>query len=432
MANGFTSFGEGFARSFQTGQAINQRRREGEQRRQLAMIQQAVEAIESAKDSAREMNEKQLELASETFQRGGTVEQVGSAILPGIERTSRHVANLINEPVLQAIAAGELPADTPLPGDDFLAEQMTRAQAVLSLGQINQEAGDFSGINVEVTRDIPELGLKAGDPARAIQRETDQGIEFTINGVPVSGTDIRSQTQRTQEVTDFPLIPGTTEKGTETVVTALRESIGASRAFAQLANRFAADAKGRPEKLGTVGDIVRAFGSFTAQVEGIARIFGLDSPLEKEVDEYDFGSLASESAEIKRSILDLVFLDLASKGQTGRAVSDLDLKRFLEDSGISSGDPEQVVAGLRRGVENNQAQLREAIRIRGGGVVTEEMLAPDGLGEFVEPGTPDMRQQGLQAFDAALEANDLDRAEAIMEALRNNDPEALEALLNGQ
>jgi len=171
-------------------------------------------------------------------------------------------------------------------------------------------------------------------------------------------------------------------------------------------------------------------------------VFGLDSPFVKEdengnvtgeaatIADFNFRGLAGASQEVKRSLLDMVFLDLAAKGQTGRAVSDRDLEIFMDRTGIDSGDPEQVIAGLARGVKNNTIQITQNVRTRAAGAFTVDDLIPGGLAKFTPPESKGVDAKAItSALTKLRESGDFEKHKALSEAIIAGDDEKIKELM---
>lgn len=418
------SFGTGFTRGFEA--ARNRRLQEQQIAEETAQARanQVLDVIDSSKKDTEKAYQDLVTFAGEAAAVAEPGDERLQQIQNGAVSTLMRHATVLEEVRQQMIAEDPALANQIPSGMEFVRARLPMLQAAIDTAQLQKEATPVS------TEDFFAVVEGFGDEAvRVTKEDTTAGTVFKVGDQVVSAADVSQPTQKRTEIPADKVIPNLTPQQTGEIVIELRESIAANNGYAALASRLAQDVLDRPEKVGTVGDAIRSFGSLSSQVEGLARVFGLESPFEKDVEEYDFGALADETAEVKRTILDLVFLDLAAKGQTGRAVSDRDLEIFKRDTGIESGDVTQVVAGLRRGVENNRAQLDAQINAKTAGTFTAEELVPGGVVGFTEPGSDQLFTDAQSAFEAALESNDLDRAEAIQQALENNDADALREAL---
>jgi hypothetical protein len=88
-----------------------------------------------------------------------------------------------------------------------------------------------------------------------------------------------------------------------------------------------------------------------AEINGALRVIGkgkIDDPSVLDLGTYDstFEKLGIKSNVLKSKFLDLAYIVAAARGQTGRALSDRDINRFIEILGTGTGDYKTVIATL--------------------------------------------------------------------------------------
>lgn len=110
--------------------------------------------------------------------------------------------------------------------------------------------------------------------------------------------------------------------------------------------------EGNPELISAAGAISRGAETLASQIDGLAKLSGIDIDASRNVSDYtdilnSFEGEAIKSAEIQSAVVNLAFSAAASSGQTGRAVSDRDVERFMREIGASTGSPETFVAVLK-------------------------------------------------------------------------------------
>lgn len=422
----FDSFGGGLARGLQTGAKlsadIKARDEQAEAREMQARQKQFMDSLNNSQEASEEAFARYSEALVEMAPLVEDSDPNFTKLLEGAQLSLMGHAQVLQDLRTQAAQFGvppEIIAQMPDPAS-YVRQRLPvlEAQIATARAQAAEEPISENSFDAEV---------EGMGNVRVVERDTPEGTKFFVDGQEIQGSQISRPVQRTEEVQALQ-IPGLTPSQSGQEIRAIRQQVAANNAYAQLSNRLARDVENQPEKVGTVADIIRAFGSLTAQADALASVFGLEKPFEGDIEDYNFRSLAGEAQEVKRTLLDLVFLDLAAKGQTGRAVSDRDLAIFMDRTGIESGDPEQVISGLRRGVENNRTQLTENIKARTGFDLEE--IVPDGLVDFEDPGEQIALDRDVdRAIDEALAADDLERAEAIVDAVLANDRDALRKLI---
>ena len=439
----FDSAGGGFSRGFRGGQAIKLAKLEAKQKADEQAEKEKQARIEAARKAFEESQKKSEEVFN---QFGEVLVQMApnvkdddprfQQVLSGAVGALASHASLIKAMRDQAANLGAPPEFIEAFPDpqEFIAQRVPLLQAKIDAVRLEKEAEPLkTNTFFAEVRDV-------GPNVRVEERKTPEGSKFFVDGREVPAASVGQPIQRTQQVGNLQ-IPGLSTDQSGREIMAMRQQVAAANSYTALAQQLANEINNKPEKLGTVGDVVRAFGSFTAQVEGLANVLGVDSPFVMDdgitpagIEDFNFRSLAGESQEVKRTLLDLVFMDLNSKGQTGRAISDKDLQIFMDRTGIDSGDPRQVIAGLARGSQNNAVILKEGINTRSGGAFGVKDIAPGGITEFKAPAE---KSSAGDANKAALEilskpnptSEELDKAEALLDAALKGDEEALKELL---
>lgn len=443
----FDSAGSGFSRGFARGGALALQKKEMDQRKAEQEEKEKQAKIDSAKkafdDSATKSEEVFNQFGEVLVQMAPNVKDDDprfQQVLSGAVGALASHASLIKAMRDQAANLGAPPEFLEAFPDpqEFIAQRVPLLQAKVNAARLEKEVEPLK------TNTFFAEVKGVGTNVRVEERKTPQGSKFFVDGQEVPASSVGQPVNRTQEVGNLQ-IPGLSTDQSGREIMAMRQQVAAANSYTALAQRMAEDIVNRPEKLGTVGDVVRAFGSFTSQVEGLANVLGLDSPFVMDdgttpagIDDFTWPeSLAGETAAVKRTVLDLVFMDLNSKGQTGRAISDKDLQFFLDYTGINSGDPRQVIAGLQRGSQNNATMLKEQVGVRSGGAFGVEDIAPGGITEFKAPAEKssagDANKMALEILNKPNPTSeDLDKAEALLDAALKGDEEALKKLLGGE
>ena len=181
-------------------------------------------------------------------------------------------------------------------------------------------------------------------------------------------------------------------------VQSMQDRSAALKTQLALTQRLVNDMAARPETLGSVGAILRAVEEVRSFVGGIAQATGV-RPYQS-VEEYNavfdrFKGAAGLSTANKRTLLDLVFLDLQSKGQTGRAVSDRDLEIFMQAAGFDSGSPQQVIAGLSTAADNATAGHMSALSPAARTLYNDDVIPLEALG-VPQQGFPKIESQQVE------------------------------------
>jgi len=439
----FDSAGAGFARGFRGGAAIGLKK----QQLDAAKEQLEADAQQQKRDDFKAAMKESLEASEDAFKQ---FTAVAVEMAPNVDEGDENftkirngaLASLMSHAMLleqnrQQAAALEIPQELI----DLMPDPQEFVRTRLSLfeSQINSAKAAAANEDIDTSDFFAEID---GEVSRITKEDTPEGAVFKRGQEVIDAARIGKPINQTQEVVGQFRIPGLSEGDSSKEVMTLRQQAAAINTYTTIANDLVQEVNKHPEKLATVGDLIRAFGSLTAQVEGLSSVFGLDSPFVKEdengnvtgeaatIADFNFRGLAGASQEVKRSLLDMVFLDLAAKGQTGRAVSDRDLEIFMDRTGIDSGDPEQVIAGLARGVKNNTIQITQNVRTRAAGAFTVDDLIPGGLAKFTPPESKGVDAKAItSALTKLRESGDFEKHKALSEAIIAGDDEKIKELM---
>lgn len=144
--------------------------------------------------------------------------------------------------------------------------------------------------------------------------------------------------------------------------------------FIHLSNRFMEDAVKMPESGGVAGAVALMGNEMTAGFKNVAKLLGVgdeDGKLTESdsasllTDDSLWGEAAGMSKIQKGRILDLAIAYAGFRGQTGRALSDTDLKLALDQIGASTNNPMTMVGSLADLQERIKADLKITAQARG-------------------------------------------------------------------
>ena len=444
----FGSFGGGAAQGLQAGLAIGQRQKEFEEQKKQHQTEKFRATTAAAYTASVEQVKRATELAAKAAEQNATPEQIRplrEMAQIGAAGYATTVESYMKRAELDGASTEELQMIAQSMGDPttFIDQQMALFEGAVEVGRLefgNRPPPQGSTFNARVRMNGEERDARV----ETIRNEATHNFEFFVTDATgrhqLSGTDISPSTTKSLTTTGDLQIPGLDADDSSREITALRQQIGAANGYAALANQTVETIGNDPKKIGTTADAIRFMGSFTQQLKGGVEALGFfftnenGESVTKELaaEMFDFGDIfddlnVEQAAELKRTTLDLLFLDLAAKGQTGRAVSDRDLAIFMEETGIRSGDPKQLAAGLGAGIRNNKLMLEQNVRARTGNAFTIDDIAPGGMVDFKAPG---LKAKASSAVAEAMKANDYDRAEAIMDAIDAGDEKTLQRLLD--
>lgn len=121
--------------------------------------------------------------------------------------------------------------------------------------------------------------------------------------------------------------------------------LASGRAFTKTAientNKLQAAIRRRPEAIGTSGSLAAAVNAIRGQALNFARAANIKvtAPLEPEAYRNTFQDIGISNRIIQSRVTSLAFAAAAAEGQTGRAISDKDVERFIRIIGADSQDP---------------------------------------------------------------------------------------------
>lgn len=137
----------------------------------------------------------------------------------------------------------------------------------------------------------------------------------------------------------------------------LRQAEISTRTALNTASKIALMVEGRPELLGVAGFLARTVDSIRAGIRGLSNLFTPDRQISEDLldparyaavlDRMALTIPAMRSAQIRSMVVSLAFSAAEASGQTGRAISDRDITRFIEEIGASTASPEQFVGVIR-------------------------------------------------------------------------------------
>ena len=138
--------------------------------------------------------------------------------------------------------------------------------------------------------------------------------------------------------------------------------------FMFVSNKFIEDAIQAPTAGGFAGTIASLGNEFTSAMKNTAKLLGVgdaDGKLTEDgavgrvlTDDSLWGDQANLNQVQRGRILDMAIAYSGIKGQTGKALSDADLKRALEQVGAGTNNPMSIVSKLADIQENVDASLR--------------------------------------------------------------------------
>jgi len=106
-----------------------------------------------------------------------------------------------------------------------------------------------------------------------------------------------------------------------------------------------------PRIITNIAAVPRLVAALGAELKAISSLTGMTH---KSVDEYDWGSLAAKSNELKGMILDAAMVSAKADDQTARSLSDKDLDRFLDRVGRNISDVPSFIKNLANLAERQQ------------------------------------------------------------------------------
>lgn len=155
-----------------------------------------------------------------------------------------------------------------------------------------------------------------------------------------------------------------------------------ARKFVKLSNRVMQSVGENASQLGVVGAIARLGDEVKSIAKNVSSEFGVDvSGVSNNAGDYNFGSLASESAAFKTNALSLALIFASASGLgEGRALTNKDVQRAIDAIGASTNSPEQLISRIGAVQQN----LQESLQIE----AEERKYEFGGIPEISQPDIP--------------------------------------------
>lgn len=136
--------------------------------------------------------------------------------------------------------------------------------------------------------------------------------------------------------------------------------------FVVLSNEIMDSVANNAAQIGVTGAIARLGDEIKSAAQNLVSL-GVDtSEISNELKDYDFGSLASESAEFKTNALTLALIFASATGLgEGRSLTNQDVQRSLDSIGASTNSPEQLRSKLMASQKNIDRALQIEAKHRG-------------------------------------------------------------------
>lgn len=396
MANGFgTGFSGGLARGLQSGfgtvsnammnrENLSLRRRTLEQEGEQAQIENFKSMIEGTRNQLQQAKQRVRDAATEIVQNAETDEQATEALKPlrrQYQALSMQEAQLGKNILSVAQRQGfEVPQGIPSPEEKVkndLAVFNSLTDRVMSgseqVRRLQQEAfaeergrqmaeDEFRQLDVQNTFSA----ITNGDERITIL-ETDQGLftqEVGQDGEPIfTPVDSRNIRQVTTQET------GTTEElglG-KTEQRQLNDAEVATRDFIQTTGDALGLLEQSPDVNTWVGRLGGIVNDLKAEAKATGRAFGMEFDediFDIGVHEDTFARLGIENRRMQSLITSMAFQAAAASGQTGRAISDRDVQRFIREIGASASDPDAFATVLRDVAERTDRRFRTNFEVR--------------------------------------------------------------------
>jgi len=133
-------------------------------------------------------------------------------------------------------------------------------------------------------------------------------------------------------------------------MTKLRDSEVAAKTFIATAGDAIRLLEQSPDVNTFVAGAANLVNSLQQEASAIGRSFGVDFDagiLDPATHSNTFDRLGIQNAQVKSLVTSLAFQAAAAAGQTGRGVSDRDVRRFIEEIGANSADPRAFASTIR-------------------------------------------------------------------------------------
>lgn len=124
-----------------------------------------------------------------------------------------------------------------------------------------------------------------------------------------------------------------------------------------IGNEIISKMKENPNILGVAGGLSRLTDSMKEQAIGLAQeVFDIEVTASQDINQYDWSKVpaAAKSAEMQTNLLNLAMAAAASKGQSGKSLSDKDLQREIEAIGGGAGSRTQLEARIKATIRSGK------------------------------------------------------------------------------
>lgn len=162
--------------------------------------------------------------------------------------------------------------------------------------------------------------------------------------------------------------PGSFGPAGKTEVRQLRDKMAAAESFVNTAHDAINLLEENPDINTLTAGASSLVNDLQQEVKAFARNSGLEiepSVLNENTYNDSFDRLGIDNRRMKSLITSLAFKAAAASGQTGRGVSDRDVRRFIEEVGATSSDPRAFAATLTDLAERTIRDVRINARTRG-------------------------------------------------------------------
>jgi len=172
----------------------------------------------------------------------------------------------------------------------------------------------------------------------------------------------------------------------ETEQRGLNDMESNTRSFIQTANDARQMLRENPDINTFVGKASSLVNDLQQEAKGIARHIGVEfdeSQLDPSSHQETFDQLGIQNRRMQSLITSLAFQAAAASGQTGRAISDADVARFVKEVGASSADPRAFRQTLKDVQKRVARRFRTDFKVRTGNPFEDDL----GIADFSDDET---------------------------------------------
>lgn len=227
--------------------------------------------------------------------------------------------------------------------DDF-SEDVLDTQGNI-IGQRNLKDNKITPIDIgreEVDRNIVQIVRANGNIEQGFDDGQGNFFDNQNNPITLGPGDRAVRASLTGSAEDLGL--GDAE------MTKLRDSEVAAKTFIATAGDAIRLLEQSPDVNTFVAGAANLVNSLQQEASAIGRSFGVDFDagiLDPATHSSTFDRLGIQNAQVKSLVTSLAFQAAAAAGQTGRGVSDRDVRRFIEEIGANSADPRAFAGTIR-------------------------------------------------------------------------------------